>query len=305
MTSLTAKAPQLPRRRAHRRTKALTIAAIVPALAAIAVFFGVPWGQAMVLSFTSWNGVADPAFTGLRNYQTVLGSQDFYDALVRTLIYSGGTAAGIVIVASVLAAAVSAGVAGSRFYRVIWFAPAVAPAAAVGVFWSVSFQPKIGTSNAILGALGLGDNYTWLSDTSTAMAVLIFVSIWGGVGFAFLLILGGMEQIPTSVYEAARIDGASAMRQFFSITLPLTRPVIAVTATLQLIWAFNGFTIVWGLTRGGPGDATTTLPVMVYQQAFQFFRYGESSAIAVLAGTALIAIGFAAMQGSRSRQGER
>lgn len=277
---------------------------IAPAIVAVALFFGVPAVQALILSFTDWNGISAPEFVGFENFISVLSSDLFFQSLLRTALFSLSTAVGITVIAAVLAAAISAGVAGSRFYRVVWFAPAVAPAAAVAVFWSVSFQPKIGTSNAILGALGLGNDHAWLADPLTAMPVLIFVGIWGGVGFAFLLILGGMEQIPTSVYEAARIDGASAIRQFFSITLPLARPVIAITATLELIWAFNGFTLVWGLTKGGPADATMTLPVLVYREGFQFFRFGEASAIAVLAGTALIAIGFAAMRASRSKQQE-
>jgi ABC-type sugar transport system permease subunit len=172
----------------------------------------------------------------------------------------------------------------------------------VAVFWATAFQPRIGTANAVLGSLGLGDRHAWLADPDKAIYVLVFVSIWGGVGFAFLLMLGGMEQIPVSLYEAARIDGASVPRQFFSITLPLVRPVLAITATLQLIWAFNGFTLIWGLTKGGPADSTSTLAVHVYKEGFQFFRFGEASTVAVLASAVLIVVGFVAMRNSSSQQ---
>jgi ABC-type sugar transport system permease subunit len=289
----------------RRREAIVAAAAILPAVLLIVGFFGVPAVQALVLSLSRWNGVGDPTLVGTDNYASVLTDPVFFASLGRTLIYATLTSLGITVIATFLAAAVSAGVKGSRFYRVIWFAPAVAPAAAVGVFWSTAFQPRIGTVNAILGGLGLGNDHTWLARTDTALLVLVFVSIWGGVGFAFLLLLGGMEQIPLSVYEAARIDGASRLRQFFSITLPLVRPVLAITATLQLIWAFNGFTLVWGLTKGGPADATSTLPVLVYKEGFQFFRFGEASTVAVLAGAVLIVIGFFAMRLSQSQQEEK
>ena len=288
-----------------RRQKVLMAVTILPAVLMIVAFFGVPALQAVILSVSRWSGVGDPTLVGADNYVTVLSSPLFYASLLRTLLYAAATSLGITLIATFLAAAVSSGVAGSRFYRVIWFAPAVAPAAAVGVFWSTAFQPRIGTVNAILGGLGLGDDHAWLARTDTAIYVLIFVSIWGGVGFAFLLLLGGMEQIPLSVYEAARIDGASALRQFFSITLPLVRPVLAITATLQLIWAFNGFTLVWGLTKGGPAESTLTLPVLVYKEGFQFFRFGEASTVAVIAGVILIVIGFFAMRLSQSQQGDK
>jgi ABC-type sugar transport system permease subunit len=285
------------------RRRGLLAVTITPAVLLITGFFGVPIVQAVLLSFSRWNGVRDPELVGLANYESVLSSPLFYSSLWRTVLYAVLTAGGITVIATFLAAAVSAGVKGAAFYRVIWFAPAVAPAAAVAVFWATAFQPRIGTANAVLDLLGLGDRHAWLADPSTAMYVLVFVSIWGGVGFAFLLLLGGMEQIPVSIYEAARIDGASPMRQFFSLTLPLVRPVLTITATLQLIWAFNGFTLIWGLTKGGPADSTNTLAVQVYKEGFQFFRFGEASTVAVLASAVLLTVGFLAMRNSSSQQG--
>jgi ABC-type sugar transport system permease subunit len=123
------------------------------------------------------------------------------------------------------------------------------------------------------------------------------------VGFAFLLLLGAMEQIPVSVYEAARIDGASPVRALFSITLPLVRPVLAVTAMLELIWSFNGFTTLWAMTQGGPGFATSILPVQVYKEAFQQTEFGPASAMAVMGGLILIVVGAIGLRLSQSKQG--
>ena len=122
--------------------------------------------------------------------------------------------------------------------------------------------------------------------------MVIAVAIWQGAGFAFLVILGAMEEIPVSVYEAAALDGTGPVRQFFRITLPLTRPVLSMILLLEAIWAFNGFTLVWGMTQGGPGDATAILPVQVYKEAFQFGNFGAAAAISVVGGLVLLVVGF-------------
>ena len=155
---------------------------------------------------------------------------------------------------------ISAGVKGGRFYRVIWFLPGIAPIAAVSVFWSLAFQPTSGVVDAALGHLGLGSTHAWLSSSSLAIYPIVFVTVWASAGFAFIVLLSGMEQIPVEFYEAARLDGASWTRVFRSIMLPLVRPVIGVVALLEAIWTFNGFTVIWGMTQGGPGYATSTLP---------------------------------------------
>jgi ABC-type sugar transport system permease subunit len=202
-----------------------------------------------------------------------------------------------------LAATVSAGVKGGALYRVVWFLPGIAPVTAVGIFWSQAVAPQQGVVNVVLGRLGLGDEHAWLSQTSTALYPTAAAAIWAGVGFAFVLILGATEQIDVSVYEAATIDGATRVRQFFAITLPLIRPVLAITTMLEFVWAANGFTMVWAMTGGGPGDATTTLPVLIYLKAFQFTEYGAASAMAVLSGVVLFVLGLVGLRMSRSEQG--
>ncbi len=277
--------------------------AIAPAVLLILAFFAVPVVQALRISTSDWRGIGAIDFVGLDQYAAVFASEDFYRSLGQTLLFSVASSVGIVTVATLLAAAISRGVRGARVYRVVWFIPAVAPAAAVAVYWQTAFQPAFGTVNYVLGLLGLGNTWAPLAAPATAIYPVILVSIWSGVGFAFILILGAMEQIPVSVYEAAKVDGASPTRQFFSITLPLVRPVLAITATLNLIWAFNNFTTVWGLTKGGPGSATTTLPVLVYKDAFQSGDYAQATAVAVVASAILLVLGLVAMNITRSKEG--
>jgi len=281
----------------RRRTKPgrdsrLVLLLLSPAIATLAIFFGLPIIDLVITSLSNWSGVGDRTFVGVTNYANLLGDSSAWSALTRSVTLGLGTAIGISIIATLLAALVSGGIAGSNLYRIVWFLPAIAPPSAVAVFWALSVQPKSGVVNAVLGALGLGADHAWLADPLTALWVIIAVAIWQGAGFAFLVILGAMEEVPVSTYEAAAIDGAGPIRQFFSITLPLVRPVLSMVLLLESIWAFNGFTLVWGMTQGGPGDATTILPVQVYKAAFQYGNFGTAAATSVVGGIILLVVGF-------------
>ncbi|MCP1428168.1 ABC-type sugar transport system permease subunit [Microbacterium foliorum] len=264
---------------------------LVPALVILAIFFGLPIIDLIRTSFTRWPGIGEPTYIGADNYVTAFTNPDVRDALLRSVALGVGAALILSTIATVLAALISGGIRGKSIYRVIWFLPAIAPPSAVAVFWALSVQPRSGAVNAFLGALGLGDTHAWLADPKTALYVIIAVAVWAGVGFAFLVILGAMEEVPVSVYEAASIDGASRVRQFFSITLPLVRPVLSMIVLLEVIWAFNGFTLVWGMTQGGPGNATSILPVQVYKDAFLFSNFGLAAAVSVVGGVLLLIVG--------------
>ena len=276
--------------------------AVAPAAIALVTLLGYPIIQGVILSFSEWNGVGDPKPVGFTNYQNIFSEPSLGRSSLLTLGYAVATTFGVVAVATILAAAVGSRVRGSAFYRVVWFLPAVAPASAAAVFWAASFNPGYGAVNRLLGVLGLGSDHAWLADSKTAIYPVIFVAIWSGVGTAYILILGAVEQVPVSVYEAAQIDGASPLRQFFSITLPLIRPVLVIVSMLSIIGASNGFSSIYGMTRGGPANATETLPILIYTEAFRFSRFGVASALALLSGIVLVVLGALALRFSRSTQ---
>lgn len=278
-----------PKNRNHQARQVMWL--LIPGIVILVVFFGLPIIDLLRSSLSQWSGIGQPKFIGLENYESILSDEKVGASLLRSLALGVGASVGISLVATVLAALVSGGIRGSSFYRIVWFLPAIAPPSAVAVFWALSVQPHSGAVNAFLGSIGLGDTHALLADPATALWVVIGVAIWGGVGFAFLVILGAIEDVPVAVYEAASIDGCSPLRQFFSITLPLIRPVLSMIALLEVIWAFNGFTIVWGMTRGGPGDATSILPVLVYKEAFLHGNFGVAAAISVVGGLFLLVIG--------------
>lgn len=285
------------------RVRLLPWIAVAPAGLALIVMVGIPLVQGVGYSFTDWTGVGDFDWVGTSNYASALGSAQVLHSIVVTLLYAALSSMGTVAVATLLAVAVSARVRGAAFYRVVWFLPGVAPIAANAIFWSQAYQPRSGILNAILKFIGLPDTGAPLADPGVAIFPVIATAIWSGAGFAFLLILGAVEQIPVTVYEAARVDGAPSFRQFRSITLPLIRPVLAMTLMLEFIWAANGFGLVYAMTLGGPGDATETLPIFIYKQAFTFGDFGGASAVAVLSGVILVIVGLISLRLSRSQQG--
>jgi len=274
--------------------------ALIPGGLIVLVFFAVPIVALVQLSLSTWSGVGPMTFIGLGNFITALTSDAFYQAILHSIVLAVLGAGGTVVVAAVLAALVSGRIKGAALYRVLWFLPAIAPAAAVSVFWALSVQPRTGLVNQFLGAIGLGSLHAWLSDPNTAIYVIAFVIVWHGVGFAFLLLLGAMEEIPVSVHEAAALDGAGSMSRFFRITLPLIRPVLAIVTLLNVIWAFNGFTFVWAITRGGPGNATEVLPTLIYKQAFVFGDFGPAAAMAIIGGGILLILGLLTLRGQKT-----
>lgn len=292
----TAVANRLARRRSRR-----ALLAASPAMALLIVFLGIPLVEGVRLSFSSWGGTGPIAWVGLRNYRESF-ADGFGSTLWLTVKYSFLSTVGTMIAATVMAAAVSARVGGSRVYRVIWFIPGIAPVAAMSVFWSAAFQPTSGVVDAFLGDLGLGSMHAWLASATDAIYPVIFVTVWASAGFAFLVMLGAMEQVPVSLYEAARLDGAGRLRVFANVTFPLVRPVMGIMSLLEAIWSFNGFTTIWGMTQGGPGYATSTVPVIVYQQAFRETNFGLASSMAVIGGAVLVALGIVMLRISQSRQ---
>lgn len=282
--------------------KKWAIASLVPVFTMLFLFLALPALNSIWLSFTKWPGIGSPEFIGLRNYETLLAEGRLAESVRITLLYSLVASFFIVGIALLLAVAVSSNLKGSKIYRVIWFFPGVAPPTAVAIFWSLSFQPNFGAVNAILGFFGLPTDNQWLAQSATVMFPVIFVGIWAGVGFAFLVLLGAVEGIDVSVREAAKIDGASQRQQLFQIIIPLIAPVMFTILTLQLIWNFNGFNLVFAMTQGGPGRSSEILPIFTYVEAFRYGRFGPASAAAVIAGIFLLFVGWLGIRMSRSRQ---
>lgn len=282
--------------------KKWAIFSLFPVFGLLFLFLALPAINSVWLSFNRWGGVGDPQFVGLANYEQLVSDGSLAASIRITLLYTFTVSILVVTIGLLLAIAVSTNLKGHKFYRVVWFFPGVAPPTAVAVFWSLGFQPEIGVVNAVFGRLGFPSDTQWLAQSSTVMFPVMFVGVWVGVGFAFLVLLGAVESVDVSIREAAKIDGASWGQQVTMIMIPLIAPVMFTILTLQLIWNFNGFNLVFAMTQGGPGRSSEILPVFTYIEAFRLGRFGTASAAAVIGGFFLIIIGWLGIRLSRSRQ---
>ncbi|NYI90240.1 raffinose/stachyose/melibiose transport system permease protein [Amycolatopsis endophytica] len=274
----------------------------VPALAFFAVFAIVPLGGVAVLSFMEWDGIGDPSWTGLDNWALALADPATYHAIwlsVQVMVLSWLVQTPISLLLGVLIAR------RGRFRAVLgvlYFLPMLLSAAAIAIAFKALLDPNFGMSRAFgLDVL----SQDWLGDPTLALYVVIFVIAWQFVPFHTLLYQGGVRQIPVSLYEAAQLDGAGPVRQFFHITLPQLRYTIITSSTLMTVGSLTYFDLVFVLTGGGPGDATRLLPLDMYLSGFSGNDMGRASTLAVLLVVAGLALSLGLSKLSSFRRGSQ
>jgi multiple sugar transport system permease protein len=258
---------------------------VAPALLVIAVFFFLPVLAALALSLTDFDlyalaDVGNLRFVGLWNYAQLLATPLFWQALGNTLYF--------VIVGVPLSIAVSFGAAlllHSRlvrfraFFRTALFAPVVTTLVAVAVIWRYLFDTRYGWLNYALGVVGF-PSIDWLGDPRWAMPAIIVFAVWKSFGANMIILLAGLQSIPDELYEAARIDGASAARQFRHVTLPMLAPIGAMVSILTIAGYFQLFAEPYVMTQGGPLQSTVSVLYFMYEQAFKWWNLGSASAVA-------------------------
>ncbi|WP_043617208.1 carbohydrate ABC transporter permease [Nonomuraea candida] len=267
---------------------------LLPAFAVYAAFLLYPIGRAVQISLYDWDGLTLGTWAGLDNYVAVVADEGlraaFGHALVLILFY----AAGPLVIGLALAATLNhAKVRGLGFFRTVVFLPQVIAMVVVAVAWRRVYAPD-GTLNDLLGALGL-DALTrgWLGEHAFALPAVGVVGTWFETGLVTVLLLAGMSRIPPQLYEAARLDGAGAVREFFAVTLPSVRGEVAVALTLTVIAALRTFDLVYVTTRGGPGTSTTVPSYEVYHRAFGLGQVGSAAAIGVTLTVVIFVISLA------------
>ncbi|ADB53845.1 carbohydrate ABC transporter permease [Conexibacter woesei] len=264
---------------------------ILPAFLVFAGFVLVPLGHAFYLSLWEWDGLTAGRWVGFDNYVDVVSDPGlraaFGHALVLVLFY----AVLPVLIGLLLAGLVArARVRGLALFRTILFLPQVIAMVVVAVMWRMIYDPENGALNELLRAVGLGSlTQSWLGDFDRALPSVGLIGTWVMYGLAMVLLTAGVQKIPSSLYDAARVDGAGPIREFFAVTLPALRGEIAVALTLTTIQALRNFDLVYITTKGGPGDATSVPSFEVYDRAFQTGQVGSAAAI----GISLLAIIFA------------
>lgn len=262
---------------------------ILPCLLMLLLILGFPAVMAVLNSFSPiWS--KGFSFT-LENYRRLIHDAVFWNALGNTLRFVGSTVALHFVLGLAVALALNAEIRARRFFRILAILPWTVPDVISGLVWRFMYNPTSGIINDVLMKFHLTGNYIeWLGSPSLAMPSIILADAWRGYPFVMIILLAGLQAIPRTLYEAARVDGASSLQEFWHITLPNLKRMIVIALALDIIWQFRRFGLVYTMTQGGPGRTTEILSIMVYKQYFKFFNFEYASAIAVVMAIIMLAI---------------
>jgi multiple sugar transport system permease protein len=261
-------------------TEALLL--LIPAALPILVLSVAPLARGIYLGFTDSHagfGVSTN-FIGLDNFRTLLHDDLFINSFKIGLIWAFSVTAIQFCLALGLALLLSQPLHGRWLARSLALVPWAMPPVVVGIMWKLFFQPQAGVLNELLYRAHLpGEQIDWLSDFKWALPAVILVGVWAGMPQTTIALLAGVQGIRDELHEAAAVDGATTLRRFWTITLPQLRPVIIAITSLDLIWNFNSFGLVYVLTQGGPGHQTELPMLFAYNQAFKYGSFGYASAL--------------------------
>ncbi|MFF7416213.1 carbohydrate ABC transporter permease [Streptomyces smyrnaeus] len=279
------------RRQAPGEPRAVGYLYVLPALAVFGVFLLWPLGQTAWLSLLHWDGLTRATWAGTDNYRDLLTDPElrapFAHAAVLLLFYAVlPVAIGLLLTAALTRFRIR----GMTFFRTVLFLPQVLAMVVVGVAWRAVLAPD-GLLNDTLRTLGMGGlTRSWLGDHTWALPAVGTIGTWVETGLCLVLFLAGAQRIPRELYEAARIDGAGPVREFFTVTLPGLRAEIAVALTLTLVAALRNFDLIYITTSGGPGNATSVPAYEVYRRAFETGEVGSASAMGITLTAVIFAL---------------
>jgi multiple sugar transport system permease protein/sn-glycerol 3-phosphate transport system permease protein len=302
-TGLPLRTPREKRRfRPGRKTRQLAIAVpfVLPSLVGVVAFLLIPVVIVLVLSFFRWNFLTPPHWAGFANYVTMSRDDHVFHALEVTGYYVLWNIPIQTAVALGLAILLSRRMPAMGLFRALYVLPYMSTPVAMAVVWSWMFNGQFGLINHVLALAGV-QGPDWLGSTSTALPVVAMVSNWQYAGYNMLFFLAGMATIPPSLYEAASIDGAGAVRRFFKITLPLLNPTLLFVLVTDVIGSFQIFDTVYVMTQGGPGSATDVINYQIYSTAFRNFDVGSASAMSLVLFGVILVVTFAQFRFFRNR----
>jgi raffinose/stachyose/melibiose transport system permease protein len=267
------------------------LAFALPALLLFGTFVLLPLSTSLWFAFTSWNGFTAPEFVGLGNFRRALRDTVHLWSYVHVVIYILGTLLLEVTFGLVMAVLLNSDRMGFGLMRGLFFTPMILSMTAAGVLWTFVLDYRLGLLNAVLTSLGLEDwTRPWLSEPQTALIAIIFVSGWRFAGFYMIIFFAALRRIPRSIYEAATLDGAGPVRQFFTITLPLLRAQMLTCILLAITGGFAGFDLFFTLTNGGPFNATEVPATWIIRQGFDNNELGYATALTVILAAVVLAV---------------
>lgn len=259
---------------------------ISPSLIILLAVVFYPLVKTFITSFQKFD-LSSPAdlflFVGLKNYNSVIVNREYFSRLIITLKYSIGAVTGQFILGMLFAVLLNQNIRGRPFFRAIFLMPWVIPTVVCALLWTWVLNVQYGVFNFMLRRVGVLHQFQhWLGNPSLALYTVIGVTIWKWFPFDFVMLLAALQTVPVDLLDAASVDGAGTLRKFIHVTLPCIRNIVVVVLMLTLIWSFQEFTMIWGTTKGGPMNVTSTLTIHIYRTAFDYFRMGQASALGVL-----------------------
>jgi oligogalacturonide transport system permease protein len=262
---------------------------ILPWIVGFLIFQFYPLISSFIYSFTDYSMMNSPSFIGLKNYTDLLTTDpNFWQSLKVTLIYVVFSVPFKLAIALLIAMILNIKIRAVGFFRTLYYLPSImGGSVAIAVLWRFLFM-KDGFLNKLLSVIHI-QGADWLGDTRFSLITISLLTVWQ-FGSSMVLFLAGLKQIPEELYEAGRMDGASKIRMFFTITIPMLTPIVLFNIVIQMINAFQDFTAAFVITNGGPANSTYLYGIMLYQNAFQYFKMGYASALSWILFVIIIVI---------------
>ncbi len=255
---------------------------LLPSLLLLLLFVFWPIIHSLVLSFQDWNLLDDEhAFIGMQNYEQMWQDSRFWNSVLQTALFTLGVVPIGIMFSLGFALLCNESLKGLSFFRTVYFLPVVTAFSIIGIVWTFILNPDIGIISYLLNFLHI-PMVDWLHSTTWALPAVIMVAIWKSFGFNLIILLAGLQGIPKSLYESAQLDGATAFRRLFSVTLPMLRHTMLFVVIVSVINSFQVFDLIYVMTEGGPLYSTETIVYYIYHQGFQLLNMGYGSAMAWL-----------------------
>ncbi len=284
-----------------RRVTVTALIFIAPVLVYNLIFKIVPIFVSLFLSLTKFSGFGEAKFIGLENYFRIFGDSEFWRAVLVTFQFSIEVLPLNMLISLLLALLVNSGLKGIGIFRAIYYLPVITPMVAASMIWIWLYDPQIGILNFLLSLFNIPP-VSFLRNPSTALHSIVAMRIWRGAGWNMLIYLAGLQGISRNLYEAAAIDGASSIRRFFRITLPLLRPVHVYVLIVGIISTLQSFTEMYVMTGGGPLQSTTTVGLLIYRAAFDYMDMGYASAMSFVLGIIIMTLSVVSFRSRRQKE---
>ncbi|MER9137754.1 sugar ABC transporter permease [Mesorhizobium sp. M0830] len=264
---------------------------VIPALVVVGAVIVFPWAFTLWMSVNRWTLGQSRSFAGMENYFRLAVDQRFWESLLHTLSYTF-----LSVAAPMLLGTVAALIFDTRFplrglLRGVFVMPMMATPVAVALVWTMMFHPQLGVLNYLLSLVGIPAQ-EWIFNANTVIPSLVAVETWQWTPLVMLIVLGGLASVPREPFESAEIDGANAWQQFRYLTLPMIAPFLMIAVIIRTIDALKSFDIIYAMTQGGPGTASETINIYLYNTAFSYYDIGYGSAMAVVFFIVIVALSF-------------